>query len=1099
MSRPLDPDDLSRHVTGLRCLARRLIGDEHRAEDVVQEALFVATCPPDGRAPRSPVRWLYSVVRNLALRERRDDDTRRRYERRAPGPSTPSDPAGVAARAELHTNLVHALLALDEPYRTTLLRRFFDGLSAAEIAREQGIPAATVRTRTRRGLARLRERLDDRHHGRAAWMLLFAPLARGPAPASTASPASSSAATSTLHAVHPVTGAALMTTKKLVAVVAATLLLATVVWWSGGDLDRESDAARKSDVALVSENVPAEERTPLDRRIARLPEPVDLSAVDPELDLHGRVSDEQGAPVAGARIEVVRMPWRRKVLNVDDRNEHVPVAEAITALDGSFRVRLRRGDRVALRASHLDYATTEIPSCLAGQRLDVTLTPGVSLIVDVLGPDDEPVSGASVRLDRPPDQRPGRPGVDATGRTDARGRCVLRGLPPREYGRLMVDHELGSTWRSRVTLPRTGESVVELRLPAGRAVSGVVRDAETGAPVESAVVSTMWTFPRQLHADADGSFVIPNVTSSTYSLYARADGYAEGGVSLSTETEVVIELERAASLGGRLLGPEGRPVQGARIAVIADGSESVARAKCHGESDVEGRFRITGLQSGVPHVMIVLADGLVRHLTDLDAPPSPGALVELGDLVLPRGRRVAGRVVTDEGEPLAHTVVKLGGANADRSRLRESGGAVASSYGTEETCWTDDRGRFQFTDVAPGSYDVTANAAGRKTATLGIDVGGDHVDDVVVRVLGGHRLRVHVEDDRGEPVPWVQVTARTADAWSISATTGTDGVVDFDSDAPITSVRAFSWAIGGPRVSPPPEQAVPEEAAEVRIELRRGGIASGRVVGPDGRCIVAGRFRVLVDGEEVRQGSPFEAYGHHRATGEFEAIVPLGARATVELVEAAQVDPATGTPIRLDGRIEGVEAGDSGLVLRARARPRDRSLEAVVLDPDGMPIPGASVSFRMSGAPERTSDETTGRTGRAFFEGLQSTRYWFDAELPVGHPGRKEWVAPNLPVEVTQHRVVLQFSHGVSVGGRIVGDGSRPLGGASVLIFAPETRQVVRAVTDDDGRFALALPLDMPRPLGMSVHHRDERGVVRTYRDPDFRPATGLELHARAR
>jgi hypothetical protein len=51
-----------------------------------------------------------------------------------------------------------------------LLYRYYEDMTPAEIAARQGIPVETVRTRLKRGLARLRDTLDRRHGGkRAAW------------------------------------------------------------------------------------------------------------------------------------------------------------------------------------------------------------------------------------------------------------------------------------------------------------------------------------------------------------------------------------------------------------------------------------------------------------------------------------------------------------------------------------------------------------------------------------------------------------------------------------------------------------------------------------------------------------------------------------------------------------------------------------------------------------------------------------------------------------------------------------------------------------------------------------------------------------------
>src|SRR5262245_2004586 len=77
--------------------------------------------------------------------------------------------------------VVSSVLALEEPYRDVVLLRFFEDLPPREVARRLGVPTETVRTRTRRALDRLRERLDAEHGGdRAAWSAALAPVAALP-------------------------------------------------------------------------------------------------------------------------------------------------------------------------------------------------------------------------------------------------------------------------------------------------------------------------------------------------------------------------------------------------------------------------------------------------------------------------------------------------------------------------------------------------------------------------------------------------------------------------------------------------------------------------------------------------------------------------------------------------------------------------------------------------------------------------------------------------------------------------------------------------------------------------------------------------------
>ncbi len=76
--------------------------------------------------------------------------------------------------------MVEALLALDEPLRTTLILRFLEELPPRAVAARMDIPVETVRSRTRRGLGVLREQLDRSFGDRTSWCSALLPLLRRP-------------------------------------------------------------------------------------------------------------------------------------------------------------------------------------------------------------------------------------------------------------------------------------------------------------------------------------------------------------------------------------------------------------------------------------------------------------------------------------------------------------------------------------------------------------------------------------------------------------------------------------------------------------------------------------------------------------------------------------------------------------------------------------------------------------------------------------------------------------------------------------------------------------------------------------------------------
>ena len=88
------------------------------------------------------------------------------------------DTQTMIERVELQRVVARLVLQLDEPYKTTVLLRFYDGRSSPEVGRLLGVPEGTVRWRLKEALARLR-RLLDKQHGNAArdWRAVLLPLA----------------------------------------------------------------------------------------------------------------------------------------------------------------------------------------------------------------------------------------------------------------------------------------------------------------------------------------------------------------------------------------------------------------------------------------------------------------------------------------------------------------------------------------------------------------------------------------------------------------------------------------------------------------------------------------------------------------------------------------------------------------------------------------------------------------------------------------------------------------------------------------------------------------------------------------------------------
>src|SRR5262245_5832641 len=167
----LHPETLLEHGPRLRTLARRLVRDGHAADDLVQETWLRAV--ESGGESSSAWQWLARVLRNLAFQGRRLDAHRAERECGAARREGRDEPE---QRFSGHKDLVAAIDRLPEPYRQTILLRYFEDLPPRRIAARLGVPVKTVKTRLNRGLALLREELDRSHGGREAWLAAFTPM-----------------------------------------------------------------------------------------------------------------------------------------------------------------------------------------------------------------------------------------------------------------------------------------------------------------------------------------------------------------------------------------------------------------------------------------------------------------------------------------------------------------------------------------------------------------------------------------------------------------------------------------------------------------------------------------------------------------------------------------------------------------------------------------------------------------------------------------------------------------------------------------------------------------------------------------------------------
>lgn len=148
--------------------ARRIIGDDHLAEDISQEVflrLWRHSEKYEGKKGRFTT-WLLSITRNRAVDELRRRRRRFLHETASweqqglePPASDSSNPAASAELAELHGTAREALARLSPQQRQVIELAYLGGLTQREVADHLSQPLGTVKTRIRKAMLTLREML----------------------------------------------------------------------------------------------------------------------------------------------------------------------------------------------------------------------------------------------------------------------------------------------------------------------------------------------------------------------------------------------------------------------------------------------------------------------------------------------------------------------------------------------------------------------------------------------------------------------------------------------------------------------------------------------------------------------------------------------------------------------------------------------------------------------------------------------------------------------------------------------------------------------------------------------------------------------------
>ncbi len=710
-------DTLLAHRDWVRGVARALVVDAARAADLEQETWLAALrgAPASVTSPRA---WLGSVLRRQAARSFRNAARAERRERAVARSEALPSAADTVAAAEAHERVVRVVLDLAEPYRSTLLLRFFEGLEPAEIAARLGVPAPTVRGRQSRALAMVRERLTAEAGGDGgAWLPALLPLFGADPGSGMAWP-----------------GVTAMTTmQKTLAAVAAACVLATALWATtrsdaastqvGGSPAKETarataapeHAAPRNRTARAQDESAAE--VPSERGVADATAPAAAPVADdtpPRTTVALHLVDATGAPLTRAAIDALYAAHGR----VPTASAHVPVAQDA----GDAAARLAE----MLRAPGAGWDAADVVDVpqedgLAG--LAVRTPPGADVaLVDPWGvPRRAHVAADAATL------------TLATAADEVRVRCVdattgdvLRDVHVSAECEGLPGPELAVDAAGCFTALRPAEGVSAVawwvRSPthAGRFAWGVLADAAPGSIVDVPVFPAAGVEGRAYLGDgtpARGASVALARAGRTFVATCADDGaFRLASVPVfrakpeiaqlalvrdaaSLDVQVVAVLLRPGIETHRDIGEAAPSGEGARIAgVVRLGGAPLAGAAvvlqgggAHGQvtrTDAEGRFARERLRPAGYVLTLVLPDTarseqpILQSVVSIDVAEGESRALEFD---LPDGAlRV--RVLDDAERPVAGAEVRVLAEESDTTRFpgfeyTPGGGAATDADG----------------------------------------------------------------------------------------------------------------------------------------------------------------------------------------------------------------------------------------------------------------------------------------------------------------------------------------------------------------------------------------------------------------------------------
>jgi hypothetical protein len=326
---------------------------------------------------------------------------------------------------------------------------------------------------------------------------------------------------------------------------------------------------------------------------------------------------------------------------------------------------------------------------------------------------------------------------DVEARADDAGHFVLEGL---DCGRAELYAESATGVGQRVLEALGADtSGLELELEAAGGLHVRVVEARSGRALAGASVESPASPEARWREEGVGHFRAAPLLPGSHVLLIRAPGHGAVQRTVTVDagpaTQLEVTLQPESVLAGRILGPEGLGMEGARIDLTGPGRGGAPEVR----TGADGRFEVREL-TGDRYDLRVERPGYLPVMREVRLPRT-----EPLELTLWPAAAVAVKVYGARGAPVEEASVSLTLVGEGRGEMvREEG--------------TDARGGVHFGGLVPGSYKVQARAPGHLTSEpVPVEAWGEDAVPVRLTLREGLTLSGRVRDARGAPVGEAEV------------------------------------------------------------------------------------------------------------------------------------------------------------------------------------------------------------------------------------------------------------------------------------------------------------------------------------------------------